>query len=152
MITTMRQSHIYICVYICLCKCIFCLIITFMGKLLVCISSLSNYTYKCSQYLLLRRIIHLCRLFSSALSNDVVQLLMYCHTIFLIHSDDCAFHNSLGSTFLECSRIIFFVCLFKISVQPCLCLWGEEMSSKFPLSYFICKYVFNAADLGIHKN
>lgn len=148
MITTMRKSHIY--TYAC------------VNAFFVQLSpSWENYWFvsaisviihiKMSSVFIASKNYSLVHIFSSSLFNDV-QLLMQCHMTFLIHLADCTFHNSLGSmrTFLECPRNCWG--FFQDFSSAMFCLWGEEMLSKFPLSYFICKYVFNTAVLGIHRN
>lgn len=142
MITAIRDSSI------CLCKWVICLIITFMGKFLLC---LSIYSYKWSQYLFPQRNIHLCRLFVLHLT------MMYFWSVpllFFLSVLLSALCNSFGwaRTFLECSRDYLFVscCLLVLRFQ--FSHGGEEMLSKFLLSYFICKYVFEAGDLCFPRN
>lgn len=75
--------------------------------------------YQQSQYLFIQMIsvfistkkYSLVQIFCSALSRVVVQLLMYCHTLFFFSVLVSALHNSLGlaRTFLECSRNFLFV-------------------------------------------
>lgn len=100
--------------YICLCKWVICLIITFMGKFLVCISNLSIYSYKWSQYLFLQRNIHLCRFFVLHFPGMLYSFWCTAIPFFFFSVLVSALHNSLGlaTTFLECSRNFLFVCCF----------------------------------------